>query len=233
MIEKILPATVKAFDAFNDPPEAALFPEEAELVRRAADKRRREFTTGRHCARKAMERLGLRPVPVLSGSHGEPCWPHGITGSITHCAGYRAAAVGAYPALIGIDAEPDAPLPPGVLEAVSVPKERDMVRRLGERHPGTAWDRLLFSTKESVYKAWFPLAGRWLDFQDAAVTVDPLRGTFTAHLMVSGPRWQGERLTGFTGRWTAGRGLLLTAIAVVGVPRAAAAAGSRRVEARS
>jgi len=28
--------------------------------------------------------------------------------------------------------------------------------------PGPSWDRLLFSAKESVYKAWFPLTGRWL-----------------------------------------------------------------------
>lgn len=215
MIEAILPATIHSFDAFGDPPEAVLLPEEAELVRQVADKRRREFTTARHCVRKAMERLGLPPTPVLTGSYGEPRWPPGIIGSITHCDGYRAAAVGAVGGTVGIDAEPDAPLPPGVEEAVTLPAEREMLRRLAADHPGVSWDRLLFSAKESVYKAWFPLARRWLDFQDASIVLDPERRTFHARLLVPGPRRRGRPLTGFDGRWTAGNGLLLTAIAMI------------------
>lgn len=214
MIDKILPATVMAFETFADPPGVALFPEEAALVKRAADKRRREFTTARHCVHRAMERLGMSPVPVLSGARGEPIWPPGVVGSITHCAGYRAAAVGAAPGVIGIDAEPHGPLPPGVLESISVPEERELLRRLAAEHPGTNWDRILFSAKESVYKAWYPLAGRWLDFQAAMIVLDPLRGTFDARLLVTGPRWQGRRVSGFAGRWIVGRGLVLTAIAV-------------------
>ena len=93
MIEHILPATVKAYDTFDDPPGTMLFPEEERLITRAVEKRRKEFTTARLCARKAMERLGVAPVPVLSGLRGEPLWPQGVIGSITHCAGYRAAAL--------------------------------------------------------------------------------------------------------------------------------------------
>lgn len=226
MIEEILPDAVVAFDIFTDPPGVVLFPEEADLVRRAAEKRRREFTTARHCVHRAMELLGVPPVPVLSGSHGEPAWPPGVVGSITHCAGYRAAAVGAAPGVIGIDAEPDGPLPPGVLEAVSVPQERQMLRRLAAEHPGTSWDRILFSAKESVYKAWYPLARRWLDFQDAAIVLDPLRGTFDARLLVAGPRWQGRRVSGFAGRWMTGNGLVLTAIAMTAASAAGPAEGA-------
>lgn len=229
VIEAILPATIHSYDAFGDPPDAVLLPAEEELVRQVADKRRQEFTTARHCVRKAMERLNLPPVPVLTGTYGEPRWPAGLIGSITHCDGYRAAAVGAVGGTVGIDAEPDAPLPSGVEEAVTLPREREMLRRLAAEHPGLNWDRLLFSTKESVYKAWFPLARRWLDFQDAAIVLDPERGTFHARLMVPGPRWQGRPLTGFHGRWTAGRGLLLTAIAMI-EPRAAVPRQARRSE---
>ncbi|WP_049576453.1 4'-phosphopantetheinyl transferase family protein, partial [Nonomuraea sp. SBT364] len=215
MIEEILPVTVKSFDTFTDPAGVVLFPEEAELVRRVAVKRRAEFTTARDCAHRAMRRLGLDPVPILSGSYGEPLWPPGVIGSITHCAGYRAAAVSAEPGAVGIDAEPDAPLPPGVLEVVSVPGEREMLRGLADRYPRTSWDRLLFSAKEAVYKAWFPLAARWLDFQDAVVSVDPVRGTFRAELLVPGPRWMGRPLTGFSGRWRTGGGLIVTAVAAL------------------
>ncbi|MDA0637903.1 4'-phosphopantetheinyl transferase superfamily protein [Nonomuraea sp. MCN248] len=215
MIEAILPPTIHSFDAFGDPTDAVLMPAEEELVRQVAEKRRREFTTARHCVRKAMERLGLPPAPILPGAYGEPCWPPGLIGSITHCDGYRAAAVGAVGGTVGIDAEPDAPLPPGVEEAVTLPGEREMLRRLAYDHPGVSWDRLLFSAKESVYKAWFPLTRRWLDFQDAAIVLDPERGAFHARLMTPGPRWRGRQLTGFHGRWTVGRGLLLTAIAMI------------------
>ncbi|MEU4549573.1 4'-phosphopantetheinyl transferase family protein [Nonomuraea dietziae] len=220
MIEEILPVTVKAFDTFTDPSDVILFPEEAALVRLVAGKRRAEFTTARDCAHRAMRRLGVAPVPILSGPYGEPLWPPGVIGSITHCAGYRAAAVSVVPGAVGIDAEPDAPLPPGVLEVVSLPREREMLLRLAALHPRTSWDRLLFSAKESVYKAWFPLAGRWLDFQDAVVSVDPERGTFRAELLVPGPRWMGRPLTGFSGRWRTGAGLIVTTVAAVAAPHA-------------
>ncbi len=75
------------------------------------------------------------------------------------------------------------------------------------------WDRLLFSAKESVYKAWFPLAGRWLGFEDAIVAVDRGFGSFSARLLVPGPVLGGRELTGFSGRWLVREGLILTAIA--------------------
>jgi 4'-phosphopantetheinyl transferase EntD len=68
--------------------------------------------------------------------------------------------------------------------------------------------------KESVYKAWFPLTGSWLDFDEASITVEPGAGTFTAVLQVPGPVLNGQRLTGFTGRFATMDGLVLTAIAV-------------------
>jgi 4'-phosphopantetheinyl transferase EntD len=76
------------------------------------------------------------------------------------------------------------------------------------------WDRLLFCAKEAVYKAWFPLAGRWLGFEEAAITFAPDAGTFSARLLVPGPAVGGGPLDGFSGRWLARGGLLLAAIAV-------------------
>ncbi|MDF5757181.1 4'-phosphopantetheinyl transferase superfamily protein [Spongiactinospora sp. TRM90649] len=216
MIEIILPPSVAAVDTTADPPDARLFPEEAALIRQAVDKRRREFTTGRACAREAMGLLGRTAEPVLRGERGEPLWPMGLVGSITHCAGYRAAALSraAEVAAIGIDAEPNEPLPNGVLPAVSSPAEREMIHELRRGHPGVRWDRLLFCAKESVYKVWFPLTGRWLGFEDAEVSVSPLAGTFEARLLRGGPRVDGHELTGLTGRWLVKNGLLLTAIVV-------------------
>ncbi|WP_328383294.1 4'-phosphopantetheinyl transferase superfamily protein [Micromonospora zamorensis] len=217
MIESILPGAVTAVDTFVDPPGADLFPEEEAVVRKAVDKRRREFTTARWCARQAMRQIGIAPAPVLPGTRGEPQWPFGMVGSITHCAGYRAAVLAEQEKVttVGIDAEPNEALANGVLEAVSLAEERDRIAVLLRDHPGIAWDRMLFSAKESVYKAWFPLTARWLDFEDANIVIDPLNGTFNATLLVTGPWVHGRRLSGFSGRWLVEQGLVVTAITVL------------------
>lgn len=212
-ISRIVPGPVRWAERFSDDAAVRLFDEEHAVVARAVDKRRREFATARACAREALGALGFPPVPLVPGSHGAPTWPSGIAGSMTHCTGYRAAAVARTGdvAALGIDAEPNRPLPSGVLSVIASPEEVSALR--GLPGVGVAWDRLLFSAKESVYKAWYPIAQRWLEFQEAVVTLDPA-GTFEARLLVSGESVLGRPLTGFSGRWTAGRRLLLTAVAV-------------------
>jgi len=214
VIEKILPARVACADAFADPLDVVLFPQEEALVAGAVAKRRREFTTARSCARSALAALGVEPAPILAGERGAPQWPPGFAGSITHCPGYRAAAVArAYDALtIGIDAEPHQMLPDGILDMISLPAERARLRGLAFTAPDTRWDRLLFSAKESVYKAWFPLARRWLGFQDADITIDPVAGIFTVQLLIAAPAVDGSPLTRFSGRWLVSNGLILTSV---------------------
>ncbi|MEU1853190.1 4'-phosphopantetheinyl transferase superfamily protein [Streptomyces sp. NPDC019990] len=216
MIEDLLPQAVVTVEAYgHEGADTPLFPEEAALLTRAVAKRRREFAAVRSCARRAMEKLGVPPQPVLPGEHGAPGWPAGLAGSMTHCEGYCAAALvrAADLASLGIDAETHGPLPEGVLTSVALPSEEKRLRRLADRCPGVHWDRLLFSAKESVYKAWFPLTGQWLDFMEADIelTAD---GGFRATLLVPGPLVGGRRLDHFDGRWTAGRGLVATAVAV-------------------
>src|SRR3984885_1639642 len=217
MISEILPAAVASAEAFGDPPEAALFPAEEALIARAVQKRRSEFATGRHCARNALEALGLAPAPILPGQGGAPQWPSGIVGSITHCAGYRAAAVARAGEVItiGLDAEPAQWLPAEVLGLVALPDERDRLSDLARVAPGVCWDRLLFSAKESVYKAWFPLARRWLGFADADITINAADGTFEARLLVTAPELSGVPPAGFAGRWLIAEGMILTAITVL------------------
>jgi len=157
---------------------------------------------------------------VLPGDRGAPVWPPGVVGSMTHCDGYRAAALALDSQIrtIGVDAEPNLSLPDGVLGKVAGPDERAALSGYAAVDPGVNWDRLLFCAKEAVYKAWFPLARRWLGFLDAHVVFDPREGTFVARLLVSPPLLDGRPLEGFTGRWHSGAGLLLAAIAVPPVP---------------
>ncbi|MEA2396479.1 MAG: hypothetical protein QOK25_35 [Thermoleophilaceae bacterium] len=216
MIERILPPAVASAEAFDDPPDAALYPGEDEIVARAVESRRRQFTTARACARRALAQLGLPPVAILQEDRGAPLWPSGVVGSITHCDGFRASAVARSENVVtvGIDAEPNGPLPDGVLGSIGFGDELRWVRELSAAEPEVHWDRLLFSAKESVYKAWYPLARRWLGFEDAAVELNRDAGTFAARLLVPGPEVGGRPLSGFAGRWMAGDGLVITAIAL-------------------
>jgi 4'-phosphopantetheinyl transferase EntD len=217
VIEEIVPAAVACAESFGTLAGTGLFPEEAALVERATEKRRQEFAAGRECAREALAALDMEKSPILRGYRGAPQWPLGIVGSITHCAGYCAAAVARTKdlAAVGLDAEPNAALPGGVLEMVSLPAERARLRDLASAHPEISWDRLLFCAKEAVYKVWFPLTGRWLGFADADITINAADGTFAARLLVPAPDLGGRQLDGgFTGRWLSRENLILTAIAV-------------------
>ena len=80
--------------------------------------------------------------------------------------------------------------------------------------PEIHWDRLLFCMKEAIYKAWFPLTGRWLGFEDAMVSVAPAEGTFSARLLVPGPVVAGREASVFAGRWIVDDGIALAAITV-------------------
>ena len=214
MIEAILPGTVAAVETSDDPPGAVLYPEEEPFVARAVDKRRREFTAGRWCARQALVRLGRPAVPIPSSPDRQPQWPPGVVGSITHCAGYRASAVARDREVVtvGLDAEPHDTLPAGVLQAVASPAEQARLAALATAGPDVCWDRLLFCAKESVFKAWYPLARRWLGFEDADLVLDPASDRFTARILIPGPDVAGQPLRGFDGRWLVRDGLVVTAV---------------------
>jgi 4'-phosphopantetheinyl transferase EntD len=223
VLDQILPPRVAAVESFGEVPGATLFPEEAAVVARAVSQRRTEFATARACARAALARLGEPPAPILPGMRGAPRWPAGLVGSITHCHGYRAAAVARATdvATLGLDAEPGEALPDGVFDVIALPGEQARIAELAAVAPSVCWDRLLFCAKEAVYKAWFPVAQRWLGFHEADITIDARHGTFAARLLVPGPPVAGVPLTELHGRWLAARGLLVTAIVVSARPQAA------------
>ncbi len=212
MFDRLVPGTVATAETREDILDIELFPGERRSMGRAVEKRRREFVTGRACARKALGRLGVAPADIPNGPRGEPLWPEGVLGSITHCPGYRACAVARVGDVeaIGIDAEVNAPLPDGVLEVVASRRERKLLAAGGP----ICMDTLIFSAKEAVYKAWFPLTRRWLGFEDVEFRADIPEAVFSARLLVPAPMVDGVRLTEFTGRWHMEEGIICTAVVV-------------------
>lgn len=215
LLSGVLPDVVVAAELYSDPEGLVPLPEEEPLVARSVAKRRNEFVTVRHCARQALAELGVPPVPILKGDKGEPCWPDGIVGSLTHCDGFRGAVVGRAGDIrsVGIDAEPHGELPKGVLDAVSLPVER---HELAALPTDLHWDRILFCAKEATYKAWFPLTHRWLGFEDAHIAFDVdgsgAAGTFHSRVLIDPSAESGPPLDTLRGRWSVRDGLVLTAI---------------------
>ena len=158
--------------------------------------------------------LGLIPTPIVPGRQRQPLWPLGVVGSITHCTGYCAAAVAHRTRFvtIGIDAEIHDKLPEGTLDLVALSRECEWLQ--SSPNDGIHWDRVLFSVKESIYKAWFPIAGKWLGFKDVLVSFDPSSRRFRARLLVSGPVVKGRTLTHFSGRYVIVAGRVLTAVSL-------------------
>jgi 4'-phosphopantetheinyl transferase EntD len=115
---------------------------------------------------------------------------------------------------VGIDAEPHEPLSGEILPEIVTPAENRRVTELSAAWPDVHWDRVWFSAKEAVYKAWFALTRRWLGFHDAEVTVDGVNGRFVAQLLVPGARINGESISRFSGRWLVRDSLTLTAVVV-------------------
>jgi 4'-phosphopantetheinyl transferase EntD len=211
MIERLVPGAACA-ERFADVPESTMFSTEAAVVADAVAERRREFGTVRHCARQALSRIGVPAVPILPDSARAPRWPAGVVGSLTHCPGYRAAAVARSGELlgVGIDAEPHSAVPEEARDLTLREEERAHTLSLRDAEADLHWDRIVFSAKEAVFKAWFPLTRRWLDFPDVSTAVHR-DGTFSARLRVSSPIVPGLDRRSFSGRWAVGRGLVVTA----------------------
>jgi 4'-phosphopantetheinyl transferase EntD len=209
LIDALLPRAVVTVETDADVDDVSLPSTEARALGNAVESRRREFATGRTCAKIALARLGMTPTAIPAGARGEPVWPAGVVGSITHCRGYRGCAVARARDIltIGVDAEIHEPLPDGVLEHVATAWER---RRVGHGG-GVHVDRLLFSAKEAFYKAWFPLTRCPIGFEDVEAAIDG-NGTFTVQLRDSRRVARSAWLAGLQGRWRVEDGFIATAV---------------------
>lgn len=144
-----------------------------------ADKRRRDFLAGREAARRCLDTLGEAAQDIGQGTAREPLWPAGLAGSIAHTAQVAAAAVcrtppGA-PMAIGIDTEPAGSVGPELHDTLFTPSERSWLGGLDPAVCGPA-ATCLFSAKEALYKAQFPLTRTFVDFPE--VCLSPV-GPFT------------------------------------------------------
>jgi 4'-phosphopantetheinyl transferase EntD len=154
----------------TDPRTAAeLWPQEIAAITRAVPKRRAEFAAGRAAARAAMAELGRAPCTIPQGPDRAPLWPAGLSGSIAHCDDCCIAAVAnnADYKTLGVDIEPATPLDPDLTDIICTKAEREWLANQSD--PALA-AKMIFSAKEAIYKAQYPLTRKIIGFD--AVTLE-------------------------------------------------------------
>jgi enterobactin synthetase component D / holo-[acyl-carrier protein] synthase len=172
--------------------------------------RRLHYAAGRYCASRAIEALDppARSGIVDRGVAGEPIWPAGIVGSITHSGAFVSAAVahGKDAAGIGIDtqelltSERMVHVMPTILSASEV--QRATESALGP----SLWTTLAFCAKEALFKCLYPVVGMRFYYAAAEVTsIDTGDRTFTIALTET-LRPGFEAGTGYDGRFELSHG---------------------------
>jgi enterobactin synthetase component D len=158
-LEGLLPKTAR-FAVRNPKLAYPLLGSEKAAVSNAIEKRQTEFSAGRDAARAALSQFGLDGVEIPVGKRRAPVWPEGICGTITHSREICIAAVARREDItsIGLDAERDTPLKDDL---------RCAILHESELHVSGSKAIELFSMKEALFKALYPLTGELMGFHAA------------------------------------------------------------------
>jgi 4'-phosphopantetheinyl transferase EntD len=187
----------------------ALPSDESELAD-ASPARQREFAAGRQCARRALVTLGLKPVSIERGDAGEPIWPRGVVGSISHADGL-CTAVAAHAGRVrglGVDVEPDRAESVAFAKRICRQSELAAMERMGPSIEALA--AVIFSAKEATYKLQFPLTQDLEAWASLEVLLAP--GTFSVRFHGAAASLASGRAHG---RWRRARGLVWTGVTLL------------------
>ena len=153
---------------------------------RAVIKRKSEFVAGRYLAKKALIDLGVNTTQVAIGENRAPVWPNSFIGSISHSQGFAICAVANTSDIkrIGLDVENylEAKVAKDILPTVLIESEYPWVGT--KNNPNPQVFTLIFSAKESLFKALYPEVGHYFDFDVAQIkTIDYQTGKFSLQLV--------------------------------------------------
>ena len=165
--------------------------EQAELTRMAL-KRQAGFSSGRWCAHQAQAQLALTPQAVGRAKRA-PVWPDGVHGSITHTERIAAAVV-SLDRHVGIDLERLNRLHEGLYKTLFTENEKAALS-----HAGQHADSIMFSAKESGYKAVYPLGHQFIGFHEAEISLNQNEQTFSIRYL--GDHKPNEALNRGQGYW--------------------------------
>lgn len=192
-VEALYPGPVAAAVAAEFAATAELVGPEHDAAVGMAPRRRQEFSQGRDCARRALQRLGAPPATIAKGADRAPVWPSNIVGSISHTGSIAAALVANQHEFrgVGLDIEQRGELEPDTARLILRPTEQQRF--------DAAEALLVFSIKEAIYKALYPSVGHFVDFQEMEVTLLPAQQRFTATPHPAG--WDQDAAAGLSGAY--------------------------------
>ncbi|WDE01128.1 4'-phosphopantetheinyl transferase family protein [Thalassomonas actiniarum] len=138
---------------------------------RAVNKRQSEYLAGRYAAIQALAGLGITTRDIPTGEHRSPVWPKGVLASITHTStsAFCVAAGKQTIKYLGIDHE-------NWLKADNVAEIKNSIINEKEevflKQSDMSFEQaftLVFSAKESLFKALYPSVGYYFDFSAAQI----------------------------------------------------------------
>ncbi|MEQ4624871.1 enterobactin synthase subunit EntD [Providencia manganoxydans] len=169
-------------------------PHHSKLVN-AVIKRKAEHLAGRIAASYAIKSLTGRGQVIDMGLHGEPLWPKGIKGSLSHncCCAIAIATIDKAITSVGIDIET-------IIDESEAKRIWQVVLNNAERQSLIGWPfplaiTLAFSAKESLYKALCYDAKQGIDFFSSQI-INITHNTLTLELTndlaghIKGERWR-------------------------------------------
>lgn len=141
-----------------------------EFIRNSVTKRQSEFIAGRHCAHMALAAHNILHGLIGVGTARQPLWPVGVVGSISHSHGYAVAVAARtcrYMA-IGLDVENIVTVETQARLRKSIVNDDELHLLHNSASPEKVVT-LIFSVKESFFKAAYPLVGAYFGFDAMSV----------------------------------------------------------------
>jgi enterobactin synthetase component D len=154
----------------------------------AAQVRKQEFIAGRYCAIQAAKNIGLTIESLPRASTREPIWPLGITGSISHSKQMAISCISKSSDYLSLGIDSEELIKPKIASEVAATiGTQDELAFLASLDFSFGLT-VMFSAKEALYKALFPLARTFIDFKDVKlISLDPAKGDFELELISSHP----------------------------------------------
>ncbi len=181
----------------------------------AVDVRKADFLAGRMMLKLAQKELGLASLAVEIGENRAPVWPQGQRGSVSHTDGRVACVLTGNVNLgLGIDVEKIASgkALAALRQQVLCERERELIDAATNWSPDVL-ATLIFSAKETLFKALYPQINTFFGFSAALTQKPPEPDTIVLQLTRSlGSGFNAQRQ--FKVRYRLESGYILTWLSV-------------------
>jgi enterobactin synthetase component D len=149
-------------------------------------KRQSEFLAGRIMAQKSLQQLDHKNVNIAIGKDRSPIWPIGIIGAISHSNDLVLCIMASTTdyAYVGCDIEPMIANDTRMnIDNIIINEDEKLLMKSTYLEESVSFT-LVYSAKESLFKALYPDVKRYFDFSAAQISdIDTSKQTFNIKLL--------------------------------------------------